>query len=231
MAGTQKLSKFEVAGGAPDAPASSESAERAAAAAIAQLEPSVVLEALGETASSARDRTPDELRTQLARKFVDLADTVTRAFRELTIGAGAWGVELTAPNGMSTGGGKQALQHLRLRPRRPGYAVFVGGTVNQVARSAELRDFDHVAAVHEVRFRKAIRITRQEWEDFLRKAEVVLNAAGIQSMRTPPPRELLEQRRKMVHTSKTAVGALVLVAILVAIVLWRVALKVLAASG
>jgi len=166
--------------------------------------------------------TPEELRTQLARKFVSLADSVTEAFREFAIGAGAWAVELTAPQGMSTGGGKQALQHLRFRPRREGYSVFVAGTVNQVDRRAELRDYDHVTIMHEVRFRHALEISNQEWEQFLRKAEVVLNGAGIQSMRTPPPRDLLEQRRSMQRVSKGAVFALVVVLLLAAIVLWRV---------
>lgn len=181
----------------------------------------------GENGPSSSGReaaapTPEELRTRLARKFVSLADSVTEAFREFAIGAGAWAVELTAPQGMSTGGGKQALQHLRFRPRREGYSVFVAGTVNQVERRAELRDYDHVTIMHEVRFRHALEISNQEWEQFLRKAEVVLNGAGIQSMRTPPPRDLLEQRRSMQRVSKGAIFALVVVLVLAAIVLWRV---------
>jgi hypothetical protein len=167
------------------------------------------------------------LRTQLAQKFVTLADSVTEAFKDFSIGAGAWGVELTAPTGMSTGGGKQALQHLRLRGRRDGYAILVGGTVNQLESRADLRDFDHIAILYEVRYRHALEISPQEWEQFLRKAEIVLNAAGIQSMRTPPPRELLEQRRSMQRISKSAVVALVVVVLLAALVVWRVIVTLL----
>jgi hypothetical protein len=170
------------------------------------------------------EQTPDALRTRLARKFVSLADTMNEAFNGFAIGAGAWNVELTVPQGMSTGGGKQALQHVRLVPRRPGYNVFVAATVNQVERRADLRDFDHVAIMHEVRHRAALEISPQEWEQFLRKAEVVLNGAGIQSMRTPPPRELLEQRRSAMRVSKGAIVALVVVLILAAVVMWRVIL-------
>ena len=162
------------------------------------------------------------LRTRLTQKFVSLADSVTEDFRDFAIGAGAYAVELTAPQGMSTGGGKQALQHLRLRPRRDGYAVLVAGTVNQVERRAELRDYDHVTIMNQVRFRTTVDISLQEWEQFLRKAEVVLNRAGIQSMRTPPPRELLEQRRSMQRVSKGALAALVVVLLLAAAVVWRV---------
>ena len=164
---------------------------------------------------------PEALRTRLARKFVTLADSFTEAFRDFAIGAGAYAIELTAP-GMSTGGGKQALQHIRLRPRREGYSVVVAGTVNQVERRAELRDFDHIAVVNEVRFRQPVDINRQEWEQFLRKAEVVLNGAGIQSMRTPPTRELLDQRRSMQRLSKKGVIALLVVLVLASLVVWRV---------
>ena len=165
---------------------------------------------------------PEALRTRLARKFVTLADSFTEAFRELAIGAGAYAIELTAPQGMSTGGGKQALQHIRLRPRREGYSVVVAGTVNQVERRAELRDYDHIAVVNEVRFRQPVDINRQEWEQFLRRAEVVLNDAGIQSMRTPPTRELLDQRRSMQRLSKKGIITLLVVLVLASLVVWRV---------
>jgi hypothetical protein len=123
---------------------------------------------------------------------------------------------------MSTGGGKQALQHIRLRPRRQGAAMLVAGTVNQVERRAELRDFDHLAIMYEVRFRNTLELTSPAWEEFLRKAEVVLNAAGIQSMRTPPPRDLLNQRRSMKRISKGALIVLGVVLFFAAIVAWRV---------
>ncbi len=177
-------------------------------------------------APAASGPNADALRTRLAKKFIDLADSVTEAFRDFAIGGAAWAVELTAPEGMSTGGGKQALQHVRLKPRRPGYSVLVAGTVNQVERRAELRDFDHVAILHEVRFRRTLEISPQEWEQFLRRAEAVLNASGIQSMRTPPPRELLDQRRSVQRISRGAIAALVVVLLLAAFVVWRVVLAV-----
>ena len=182
-------------------------------------------------AKGERSATPDPeaLRTRLARKFVTLADSFTEAFRDFAIGAGAYAIELTAP-GMSTGGGKQALQHIRLRPRREGYSIVVAGTVNQLERRAELRDFDHIAVVNEVRFRQPVDINRQEWEQFLRKAEVVLNDAGIQSMRTPPTRELLDQRRSMQRVSKKGIAVLLVVLALAAVVAWRV-LAALRADG
>ena len=168
----------------------------------------------------------DALRTRLAAKFVTLADQVTEAFGDFSIGAGAWAVELTAPAGMSTGGGKQALQHLRLRPRRPGYPVILAGTVNQVEKVAELRDYDHAFLAHEVRFRQTLDITPPEWEQLLRKAEVVLGGAQVKVTRTPPPKDLLEQSKSLKKVSPVGMIALIVVLLLAAIVLWRVAVAI-----
>jgi hypothetical protein len=170
----------------------------------------------------------EALRTGLTRKFVSLADSVTEAFTDFTIGSGQYAVELTAPQGMSTGGGKQALQHLRLLPRRQGFSVIVAGTVNQVERRAELRDHDHISVMSQVRFQRAIDISPQDWEQLLRRTEVVLNASGIQSMRTPPPRDLLQKRQEGTpRISRGAAVAFVIVLLLAAIVVWRVIVTLL----
>ena len=43
------------------------------------------------------------------------------------MGAGDYVVELTVPEGPSTAGGKQSLQHLRVVARRKGYPTVVAG--------------------------------------------------------------------------------------------------------
>lgn len=137
-----------------------------------------------------REQGVEKLRTRLARKFTTLADQVTESFGEFQIGAGWWAVELTAPEGMSTGGGKQMLQHLRLRPMRQGHAVLVGGVVNSVAKTAELRDHAHMDMIYRARFGRALEITSAEWEQFLRKAEVVLRQERIHTTRVAAPRDV-----------------------------------------
>jgi hypothetical protein len=181
-----------------------------------QEEPSIIVAKAPPAADAAA------LRTRLAKKFVSLADDVNEEFSEFAIGAGAGGVGLTAPQGMSTGGGKQALQHLRMRPRRAGYSVLVGGTVNQLEKSAELRDYEHICIMHESRFRKRLEITENEWEQFLRKAEVVLREAEVQCERVGPPKELVAQRRSLTRGSRIAAAALVVILVLAAIVLFRI---------
>lgn len=146
-----------------------------------------------------REREPDieALRTKLARKFTSLADEVNECFEGFHIGGGDYVVELLAPEGVSTGGGKQALQHLRLRPRRAGFAVIVAGSVNPLEKWAELRTFEHASLTHALRFDKDLDITAAEWEQFLRKAEVVLHLANIETGRVgPSPDLLVDARRK-----------------------------------
>jgi hypothetical protein len=59
--------------------------------------------------------------------------------------------ELSSPEGDSTAGGKQALQHLKLVPDSG--ATLVIGTANVVDKSCELRTFRHMDDVHRQRFK------------------------------------------------------------------------------
>lgn len=179
-----------------------------------------------------RERQPEveALRTRLARKFTTLADEVTECFEGFVIGGGDYVVELMAPEGLSTGGGKQQLQHLRLRPRRQGYSPIIAGSVNPVEKHAELRTFEHAFLVHEIRFGKGPDITAPEWEQLLRKCEVVLQLANIESARVGPSPSLLTESRKRKlgrRISPAALIAFVLVLVMALVVAFRVAQKLL----
>ncbi len=83
---------------------------------------------------------PEASRTLFAQEAVDMADL----FR-MTIGAepiqgegDIFDVAMTAPEGVSTGGGVQAAQHLTLKPRKAGAAIVVG-VANKATLTAELR--------------------------------------------------------------------------------------------
>lgn len=183
-------------------------------------------------APRALDREPgvEQLRTRMARKFTTLADEVTEDFSEFSIGAGAWSVELTAPEGMSTGGGKRSMQHLRLKPKRQGHAILVGGVVDAVSQEADLRDYDHMMLVHRARFARDLEISPGEWEQFLRKAEVVLQKSKIETRRVPPPREViaaLEKTETALRKRKIATIAFAVICFLVALVAWRVVASLL----
>jgi hypothetical protein len=237
--GTRKLEKYEPPRGkmiSITTPVAEIPLETLAAARPST--PSYTPEAIAEqtardsTARSA-DREPavEILRTQLARKFTTLADEVTDSFADFQIGAGAWQPELTAPEGMSTGGGKQVVQHLRLRPKRQGHQVLVGGLVNSVTASAELRDYEYMVALQHARrgAESTLEITYDEWEQFLRKAEVVLRAQDIASTRVSPPRDLrmFASHGPSLPWRTIALVALGIIAPLALVVAWRVVVVLL----
>ncbi len=165
----------------------------------------------------------EALRTQMANQAASLADAVTQGFAGFRMGAGAYLVELTAPEGPSTSGGAHARQHLRLVPTRKGYAVIVAGAVDTVARTAQLRSREHVALVYEMRFGRALEITHEEYEEFLSKAFVVLNLARIQGARMSTPPEVIAEARARRRISIPVLILFIIIVVLAAVVMFRVA--------
>ena len=166
----------------------------------------------------------EALRTRVANQAASLAETVKEGFDEFHMGGGDYVVELSMPESNSTGGGAQARQSIRLIPRRKGYAIVVVGTVDPVTSTAELRTYEHVAIVHELRFREPIEISAEEYDDFLAKADVVLNLARVKAKRMPASAELLAQRKASRRVSTPMLALFLCVMILAAVVVYRVAL-------
>lgn len=181
-----------------------------------------------DTTASASNRaaTPDPriLKTRLARKITTLADEVNECFADFRIGVAEWRVELTAPEGMSTGGGKQALQNLRLLPREPSFPTFVIGVVDPIEKTSELRAYAHMSALHEMRYARAPEVTPEEWAKVLENCEVVLKLANIASARVSTPPDVLAARRA--NGSRRLLPIAIAVAALVAAALaaWRLLL-------
>ncbi|MBX3192884.1 MAG: hypothetical protein KF819_38220 [Labilithrix sp.] len=168
----------------------------------------------------------EALRTRVANQAASLAETVNDGFDEFHMGAGDYVVELAVPEGPSTAGGAQARQHLRLVPRRKGYSVVVAGVVDPVTSTAELRTFEHVAILHELRFNRPLEISDEEYNQFLSKADVVLNLARVKGKHVPAPPELLARRKALRRVSLPALVFFVVVMLLAALVVYRVALTV-----
>ncbi len=165
----------------------------------------------------------EALRTQVANQAASLAETVTQGFEDFTMGAAHWSVQLSTPDGPSTGGGAQALQHLRLVPKRKGYATIVAGTVDPVRNAGEIRTFEHVAVHHEVRFGRPLEIMPDEYDSFLAKAEVVFNLARVRLTRSPPTAELLAAKKAKKKLSMPALAFFIVVVMVAAAVVYRVA--------
>jgi hypothetical protein len=94
--------------------------------------------------------------------------------------------------------------------------------VDPVTSSAEVRTFEHVAVLHELRFNRPLEISAEEYADFLSKLDVVLNLARVRSRRVPPSAELIAQRKARGKISLPAVFVFVFVLLLAAIVMYRV---------
>ncbi len=83
---------------------------------------------------------------------MDFATRFNLEFATGLAGPVRYRIELTSPVGPSTGGGKQAIQHIRLLPQ-DGSSAIVIGSWNQVGKSVELRTTDHVRDIHAQRFK------------------------------------------------------------------------------
>jgi hypothetical protein len=92
--------------------------------------------------------------TVAALRAVSLAELFEARFEHGLAGPVRFRVELSAPDGPSTVGGKQALQHIKLIPEGGGLAVLIG-SANTTGMVAEIRTYEHIAALYAKRFRGA----------------------------------------------------------------------------
>jgi hypothetical protein len=121
-----------------------------------------------------------QLHTKFAMKAIDLADLFKAVVGSEPVASSdgpAFAVELTAPDGPSTGGGAQSVQHIRLV--REGITL-VAGSIDAVERTAELRSYEHLAALHAQRYKGAgLPVTRDAYDGCLKRARAFL---GTQNM-------------------------------------------------
>src|ERR1700752_974277 len=114
----------------------------------------------------------DPKRTAFAMQALGLAETFNVMLQaERVKGPVTYRVELSAPDGMSTAGGKQATQHVKLLPEGGGNTI-VAGSANQAESWAELRTFEHLKLLHAQRFKGAeIPLNRVQYNELVGKLE------------------------------------------------------------
>jgi hypothetical protein len=101
----------------------------------------------------AEDFQSGKYRTQFASEAVDLAEVFRLLIGTTPLrGPTQFHVELSAPDGPSTGGGVQSVQHIKL-VATDGGGTLVAGWADQAAATAELRTLDYLDAQHDRRFR------------------------------------------------------------------------------
>jgi hypothetical protein len=126
--------------------------------------------------------------TQVAAKAVSLVDLFAARFEHGLPGPVHFRVELSAPDGPSTAGGKQALQHIKLVPQGGGSAVVIG-SAHTTRMTAELRTYEHGAKL-------PVDVTRyyelgQALATFFRAMRMTVtfsDAGGVPLAAPPPPR-------------------------------------------
>jgi hypothetical protein len=111
-----------------------------------------------------------DLRTRFAIEANDLADALNAALGTIRLRPAGYKPELTKPEGLSTGGGIAAMQHLRLVPQLEGKRTLVVGHANGPTKTAELRSFDNLDALHRKQFNEPVELDRKDYEQFLEMA-------------------------------------------------------------
>jgi hypothetical protein len=112
-----------------------------------------------------------DLRTRFAVRALDFAETFNAGLGALSLQPGAYQPQLTTPDGPSTGGGVQAVQHVRLIAARQGFPAILVGSANQRSGTAELRSYEYIDAVHRQRWQRPVPLDRNDYEDFLHAAK------------------------------------------------------------
>jgi len=157
----------------------------------------------------------DPKRTAFAMQAMTLAETFNLLLQaERVKGPVTYRVELSAPDGMSTAGGKQATQHIKLVPEGGGTTI-VAGSANQAENWAELRSFEHLKLLHAQRFKGAeIPLNRVQYNELLEKLRAFF-ADKVQVRTAELPTDVAPVAAAQ-PAAKGASGTLVIVAIIVA---------------
>jgi len=172
------------------------------------------------------------LQTQFSVQATDLAESFRSTVGRLRVGPYAYAPDMTAPEGPSTGGGVQAMQHLRLVPPQTNMPTLVVGHVNPRERVAQLRTLEHVDAICRERFKLGAPLDAAQYQTFLQSAQGFLAACGMRVTFETPPSDLLEKAAGAANAPSMAppksnsgvvvgvLGALLLLAILGGAIAW-----------
>jgi hypothetical protein len=169
------------------------------------------------------------LQTQYSVQATDFAESFRSTVGRLRVGPYAYAPDMTAPEGPSTGGGVQALQHLRLVPPQTNMPTLVVGHVNQRDRVAQLRTLEHVDAICRERFKLGAPLDAVQYQTFLQSAQGFLTACGLQVTFETPPADLLTKAASAAGAPSMApprsnpwvvLSGLLLLAILGAAIVW-----------
>jgi hypothetical protein len=162
----------------------------------------------------------EQKRTQFTMQALGLADLFNMNVGDRKVGS--FRVELSAPEGPSTGGGVQAVQHVKLVPDDGTGSVIVAGSANQIEKSAELRTWEYLAELHAQRYKGAsLPVDKATYQALVARMQGFFGAQGLRVVMLDAPRPLGGARAAAVAEAKplpvaTIVAVFVGVAALVA---------------
>jgi hypothetical protein len=114
--------------------------------------------------------------TMTAREGLDAAELVNAAFSRKTIGKKTpRRVEVIAPDGPSTAGGKRARQTIRLVPAAGDGSPVMCGFLDVAQKVVELRSYETLAQQYEARFGAVCDITQDEYAGLCRDLQMTLS--------------------------------------------------------
>jgi hypothetical protein len=127
------------------------------------------------------------LRTKVAQSAAEFAGTFNIAFGKTRLPPAGYQPEMMTPEGQSTAGGAQSMQHVRLVPRATGpngesagRANLVIGSATAIEKLAELRTFEALDEAHRRHFGgEAVQLDRAAYATFLLKLQGFFEAQGF----------------------------------------------------
>jgi hypothetical protein len=122
-----------------------------------------------------------QIYTMLAREGVNAAELINTAMRKRPIGkAVPRHVQVIAPHGPSTAGGKKARQSITLAQVAGGGPAIMVGHLDVAQKAAELREFGAVAKQYRARFGSALEVSVEEYQGLLKELSTLLSTMGFQ---------------------------------------------------
>ncbi len=132
--------------------------------------------------------------THVAAQAVSLADFFENRFSAGLDGPVVFKIQLAAPEGPSTGGGKQAVQPIKLVPADGGPTIVIG-VANTIKQTAELRSYTLLLEQYRLRYKGAqLPIHAGAYQQLLADLTTFFKSFNLQvttvevsySMRPPP---------------------------------------------
>ena len=155
--------------------------------------------------------------THVAAKAVTLADLFEERFSKGLDGPVTFGIHLAAPDGPSTGGGKQVVQPIKLVPSDGGPTIVIG-VANTIKQTAELRSYALITEQYAERFKGAqipihAGAYKQLLADFTGFFQAMkLSVTTVEATRSlrPPPAPAAGNSAGMIVAMAVSVGVLVI---------------------